>query len=287
MRRLARLLYDLPMETQRVNVLVRGIGDIGSGVAHRLFREGYAVVLHDVPIPTTTRRGMAFADAVFEGHAALEGVHAVRAYDLARVTEALDSHNAIPVYVRDIDPLLAHLRPSVLVDARMRKHAAPEVQRELAPLTIGLGPELVAGRHADVVVETSWQGLGAVITEGASGSLAGEPREIAGHARDRYVYAPFDGVFRTKARIGDEVRKGQAIAEIGSMALTAPLDGLLRGLTRDGVPVSVQTKVIEVDPRSGDAEVRGIGERPRRIADGVLLAIRTSTFGKAVSRQPE
>src|SRR5262249_50682994 len=264
MRRLAPLLYDPPVRTQRVKVLVRGIGDIGSAVAHRLFREGYAVVLHDVPIPTTTRRGMAFADAVFEGHAALEGVHAVRAHDLARVTEALDSHNAIPVYVRAISPLLHHLRPSVLVDARMRKHAAPEIQRELAPLTIGLGPELVAGRHADVVVETSWQGLGAVITEGASRILAGEPREIAGHARDRYVYAPFDGVFRTKARIGDAVRKGQMIAEIGSMALTAPLDGLLRGLTRDGVPVSVQTKVIEVDPRSGDAEARGIGERPRR-----------------------
>ena len=287
MRRPAPLLYDLPVETQRMKVLVRGIGDIGSAIAHRLFREGYAVVLHDVPIPTTTRRGMAFADAVFEGHAALAGVHAVRAHDLARVTEALDSHNAIPVYVRDIGPLLAHLRPAVLVDARMRKHAAPEIQRELAPLTIALGPELVAGRHADVVVETSWEGLGAVITDGTSRILAGEPQEIAGHARDRYVYAPFDGVFRTKARIGDEVRKGQEVAEIGSMALTAPLDGLLRGLTRDGVPVSVQTKVIEVDPRTGDAEVRGIGERPRRIAEGVLLAIRTSTFGKAERRGAE
>src|SRR5262249_51606152 len=110
--------------------------------------------------------------------------HAVRAHDLTRVTEGLDSDNAIPVYVRDIGPLLAHLRPSVLVDARMRKRAAPEIQRELAPLTIALGPELVAGRHADVVVETSWEGLGAVITDGASRMLAGEPREIAGHARD-------------------------------------------------------------------------------------------------------
>lgn len=255
-------------------MVVRGVGDIASAVAHRLFRDGYAVVLHDVPMPTTTRRGMAFADAVFDGHAALEGVHAVRAHDLARVKESLDSRNAIPVYVRDIGPLLTDVQPSVLVDARLRKHAAPEAQRELASLTIGLGPDLVAGRHADIVVETSWEGLGAVITEGASRPLAGEPREIAGHARDRYVYAPFDGVFRTKARIGDAVRKGQEVAEVGSMALTAPLDGLLRGLTHDGVPVSVRTKVIEVDPRNRDAEVRGIAERPRRIADGVLAAIR-------------
>ena len=84
------------------------------------------------------------------------------------------------------------------------------------------------------------------------------------------MYAPFDGVFRTKARIGDAVWKGQEIAEIGSMALTAPLAGLLRGLTRDSVPVTVATKVIEVDPRGREAEVRGIAERPRRIADGVL-----------------
>ena len=261
-------------------LVVRGIGDIGSAVAHRLFREGYAVVLHDVPMPTTTRRGMAFADAVFDGHATLEGVHAVRAHDLARVKESLDSRNAVPVYVRDLGPLLANIRPSVLVDARMRKHAAPEIQRELAPLTIGLGPGLIVGRHADVVVETSWDGLGTVITEGASRALAGEPREIVGHARDRYVYAPVDGIFRTKARIGDAVRKGQEIAEIGSMALTAPLDGVLRGLTRDGVPVTVRAKVIEVDPRSREAEVRGIVERPRRIADGVLSAIRASEFGK-------
>lgn len=217
---------------------------------------------------------MAFADAVFGGHAALDGVHAVRAHDLARVNESLDSHNAIPVYVREIGPLLADVRPSILVDARMRKHAAAEIQRGLAALTIGLGPDLIAGRHADVVIETSWDGLGAIITNGASRPLAGEPREIAGHARDRYVYAPVAGVFRTRARIGDLVRGGQEIAEIGSLALTAPLDGVLRGLTHHGVPVSVRTKVIEVDPRGREAEVRGIGERPRRIADGVLTAIR-------------
>jgi xanthine dehydrogenase accessory factor len=132
----------------------------------------------------------------------------------------------------------------------------------------------VAGRHADVVTETSWDGLGAVITDGSSRPLAGEPRDIGGHARDRYVYAPFDGVFRTKARIGDEVRRDEVIAQIDSMVLAAPLDGLLRGLTHDGVPVTTRTKVIEVDPRGAGAEIHGIGERPRRIAGGVFAAVR-------------
>lgn len=226
---------------------------------------------------------MAFADAVFDGSAILENVHAVRAHDLARVTEALSGRRAIPVYVRDIGSLLADVHPDVLVDARVCKHSRPEVQCGLVPFTIGLGPDVVVGRHADVVVETSWDLLGAVLTEGSSLPLAGEPRALRGHARDRYVYAPLDGIFRTKARIGDVVRQGQEIAEIASTTLSAPLDGVLRGLTGDGVPVTVRTKVIEVDHREAAAEIRGIGERPGRIAEGVLTAVRSWVTEKRVT----
>lgn len=255
-------------------VLVRGVGDIGSAVAHRLFQEGYSVVLHDEPCPTTTRRGMAFADAMFDGHATLDGVCAVRADDLEHVTQALTKRDAVAVYAGQWEPLLAALQYRVLVDARMRKHAEPEIQREYGDFTIALGPDLVAGHHADVVIETSWEGLGAVITQGATLPLRGEPRKISGHARDRYVYAPVEGVFSTRSRIGDVVRQGQKVAEIGSAVLAAPLDGVLRGLTRNGVPVRERTKVIEVDPRGDAGEVTGISERPRRIADAVLSAIR-------------
>jgi xanthine dehydrogenase accessory factor len=257
-----------------VIVLVRGVGDVGSAVAHRLFQEGYAVVIHDDPRPTTTRRGMAFTDAVFDGHAVLEDLCARLADDPESAWRLVIERKAIAVYVQPMAPLLAALTPEVLVDARLRKHSAPEAQQGLAPLTIVLGPGFVAGRHADVVIETSWDDLGRVITEGGSLPLSGEPREIDGHARDRYVYAPIGGVFRTQSRIGDPVRQGQEVAWIDSTCLTAPLDGVLRGLTRDAVPVTVRTKVIEVDPRGRVNEVRGIVERPRRIAGGVLSAIR-------------
>jgi xanthine dehydrogenase accessory factor len=253
---------------------VRGVGDIGSAVAHRFFREGYLVVIHDDPKPTTTRRGMAFADAVFDGHAILDDVHAVRADDLECLEQMLAAGDGVPVYVLPLGPLLATLGHRVLVDARMRKHSEPEVLMGHADFTIGLGPGLEAGRHADVLVETSWEGLGSIITKGTSRPLEGEPREIEGHARARYVYAPFDGIFRTGARIGDAVRRGQEVAEIESTPLKAPMDGVLRGLTHEGVPVTVGTKVIEVDPRGAGGEVRGIAERPRRIADGVIVAIR-------------
>jgi len=224
--------------------LVWGVGDIGSAIAHRLFRDGYAVVMHDDPMPSTTRRGMAFADAVFDGQTVLDGVRAVRADTLEGVERALARADTIPIYVRPWGPLLATLRCCVLVDARMRKHVEPEVQRGYADFTIALGPALIAGRHADVVVETSWEGLGKVLTEGATLPLAGEPRALGGHARDRYVYSPIDGVFRTKAQIGDSVRHGQVIAEVGFTVLEAPLDGVLRGLTHDGVHVTLGTKVI-------------------------------------------
>ena len=155
----------------------------------------------------------------------------------------------------------------------MRKHAAADGQIGYADLTVGLGPALVAARHAHVVVETSWDGLATVITEGASLPLAREPREIAENARDRYVYATVDGVFRTKARIGDSVRQDHGVAEVGAVVLTALLDRVLRGLIHDDVPVTVGTKVIEVDPRGSEAEVRGLGERARRVAEAVLQAV--------------
>ena len=254
-------------------VIVRGLGDIGSAVAHLLYRERFGVVIHDGPEPTTTRRRMAFTDAVFDGRATLEGVEAVRVPYLEQASDLLASRRAIPVYVGPLRPLLKLVDPDVLVDARMRKHNEPETQRGLARLTIGLGPKVVAGQHADVVVETSWDGLGTVLCEGSSLPLSGEPRSLGGHARDRYVYAPRAGVFHTKAQIGDPVHQGQAIAKIGDASLVAPLDGVLRGLTRDGVPVPVRTKVIEIDPRARADGIHGIGERPRRIAEGVLSAI--------------
>jgi xanthine dehydrogenase accessory factor len=255
-------------------VLVRGSGDIGSAVAHRLFRADYSVVIHDIPQPAATRRGMAFADAVFDREVMLEGVTARRVDDLTALCALLPQHTLIPLTVAEFQLVLQTILPQVLVDARMRKHIQPEPQRGLAPLTIGLGPNFVAGETTDLSIETSWgDRLGQVVARGTPLPLAGEPRPIGGFARERYVYAPTDGVFSTKLQIGDKVHSGEVLAHVGAVELTAPLDGVLRGLTHDGVPVRSKTKVIEVDPRGDRAVVRGIGERPARIAEGVLKAI--------------
>ncbi len=255
-------------------VLVRGSGDIGSAVAHVLFQAGYAAAIHDIPQPTATRRKMAFADAIFDRCAHLEAVEARRVDDLKQLPPLLAAHQIIPVLVIDLAILLEVLRPDVLVDARMRKHQQPEVQRGLAQLTIGLGPNFVAGETTDLAVETRWgDSLGQVLAAGATQPLQGEPRPLGGHSRDRYVYALVAGMFHTAFEVGDLVEQGQKVACIGSTPLYAPLTGILRGLTKNGVPVSVGTKVIEVDPRGLAAQIVGISERPGHITQSVLQAV--------------
>ncbi|MFO7584539.1 MAG: hypothetical protein R6W69_07400 [Anaerolineales bacterium] len=261
-----------------LKILVRGSGDVASAAAHLLFHSGYAVLIHEFTQPTATRRKMAFTDAVFDGSACLDGVEGRRVGALPELLMALESRQFIPVTIADFADVLAAVSPSVLVDARMRKHTQPEPQLGLAPLTLGLGPNFVAGGNVDIAIETGrGPDLGRVIRAGAAAALKGEPVSMSGHARDRYVYAPAEGIFRTGLQVGEAVRRGQVVAEINGQPLTAPLDGVLRGLTRDGVLVAVKTKVIEVDPRGESAQVSGIAERPAKIAEGVLRAVREST----------
>jgi len=259
-------------------ILVRGSGDIGSASAHRLFGAGYAVFIHDSAQPTATRRNMAFSDALFDGVAMLEGVQAQYTTDLSEITAILALHDRIPITSIDLATLIASTKPDALVDARMRKHDHPETQIAMAPFTMGLGPNFIAGETVHAVVETGWnEGLGQVIWQGATRPLEGEPQTIAGHARDRYVYAPIAGLFQTTCRIGDMVTAGQQVANIGDSILHAPISGIIRGLTHDGVPVAQKAKVIEVDPRGEPSKTIGIAERPRRIALGVLEAIKQKT----------
>jgi xanthine dehydrogenase accessory factor len=256
-------------------VLVRGSGDVGSAVAHVLLRNGCRVVVHDVAAPAAPRRGMAFTDAVFDGACTLDGVRARRVDEVGALAAAMGARDEVSVTTAALEDVLAAVRPDVLVDARMRKHERPEPQRGLAPLTIGLGPNVVAGETTDLAIETQrGDALGTVVTAGPTRELAGEPRSFDGHARDRFVYAPVAGVLRTGAAIGDRVRAGDVVATIGDEPLAAPLDGILRGLTHDRVPVDAGTKVLEVDPRGDPSAVVGIGTRPRRIAEGVLAALR-------------
>jgi xanthine dehydrogenase accessory factor len=260
--------------TGSLYILIRGANDVGSAVAHVLFTAGYSVILHETSQPVTARRKMSFTDAVFDGCAELENVTAELVDDDSRLLQVLADHQVIPFSTKDISTLIETLHPHILIDARMRKHTQPESQRGLAALTIGLGPNFSAGETVDAAIETAWgESMGRVVWRGTTNPMSGEPREIGGHARDRYVYAPGAGIFHTIYQVGDKVKSGDVLAFIDSTPLPAPITGVLRGITRDGVTVSQKAKVIEVDPRETGAQVSGIGERPARIARGVLQAV--------------
>ena len=222
---------------------------------------------------------MAFVDALYHGTAELEGLLAKRARSLADLAYMLRCRRSIPVVDAPLESVVATVKPEVLVDARMRKRVEPESQRGLAQLTIGLGPNFEAERNVDVAVETAWgEELGRVVRSGGTRPLAGEPKAIEGHARDRYVYAPAAGVFATRFNVGDAVVEGEEVARIGDSVIRAPLAGCIRGITHTGAPVRERTKVLEIDPRGDPRAVLGLGERPRRIAEGVLQVINEATF---------
>ncbi len=231
------------------------------------------MILQDDPAPAYTRRGMAFTDAFFDGKAELAHVIAKRSTLGVHLQSMLACGRAIPALTNGWGAIVDAVHPDVVIDARMRKRALPETLRGAAALTIGLGPNFVAGEMTDIVIETSWEAPGLVIAEGASLPLRGEPQRLGGHGRERFVYAPQAGVFETQRAIGEYVHAGQGIATLAGASILAPLSGRLRGLTHTGVEVAQGAKIVEIDPRQPDANVYGIGERPRRIAAGVLAAI--------------
>ncbi len=257
-----------------MKVLVRGSGDVASAVAHRLFSLGHAVMIQEISQPAYTRRGMAFTDAVFEGKAALQGVLAKRPSTSPDLTHMLQCGRAIPVFVGPLTDALTLLQPDVLVDARMHKRKLPEAQKGLAPLTIGLGPNFVAGEHADLVIETAWgEQLGKVLQHGPSLPLEGEPRAIAGLTRERFVQASHAGVFKEPVSIGTWVNAGDQVGLLDAQPIFAPISGYVRGICHAGVHLEKGGRLLEIDPRREGAHFSGLGERPQRIAAAVVSAL--------------
>lgn len=261
--------------------VIKSASDIGSAVAHRLKRGGYRPVLLESAAPGATRRLMSFAGAVHAGTATLEGLHAERCDRPASALRMAGRPGVIPLLVAEQDAPLP-FAAEVLIDARMRKKRTPPVQIGEATLVIGIGPGFRAGVHAHVVVESNWgENLGHIIREGESEPYTGKHRVIGGMARERYLYAPHAGTFRTGRELLAPVAAGEVVGWVDETPLTARAGGILRGLAYPGLRVDAGAKLAELDPTGDPANSRGIGERPARIAEGVLEAI--AQFRAAVS----
>ncbi len=225
---------------------------------------------------------MAFAAALHEGEIELEGLRGVPCTGSEAALACLERPDCIPVLeAMPAPPLPA---PKVVVDARMRKKVQPEPQLEEAPLVIGIGPGFVAGLQVHAVVESNWgESLGRVVWEGAVQDYTGEHRKVEGHGAERYLYAPHAGIFQTNRDILETVAAGEVVGKVEDTPLVLKISGILRGLAYGGSYVEAGAKLVEVDPLGDITNCIGIGKRPARIAEGVLVAIRE----KMAPRSPE
>ena len=256
-------------------IVVRGGGDLATGTIHRLWSAGLRVLVLEAEHPAAIRRQVSLCEAVYEGETTVEGLRAVRVESL-EAAEAVWAENAVPVLVDPKGSCLEQARPAVLIDAIIAKKNLGTT-REMAPLTIALGPGFVAGQDVDVVVETKrGHKLGRIIREGAAAPNSGVPGIIGGYGAERVIHAPEAGIFRNRHAIADLVTAGETIAVIempdgSEIPVTTQIDGILRGLLRDGYPVTRGFKVADVDPRRSELEnCFLISDKARCIAGSVL-----------------
>ena len=265
-------------------VLVKGGGDLATGVSHRLHRAGFPVVITEIENPTMVRRTVSFAECLYADEWRVEGVTSARAdgetpAEKAQSARAILEAGSIPVMVDPQAEVLAHLRPAVVVDAILAKRNLG-TRIDDAEVVVGLGPGFTAGVDCHAVVETSrGHDLGRVILEGGAKPNTGVPGPIGGYTTERLLRAPKAGVFTSIAGIGDVVRAGEAVARVEGAEVTSAIDGVLRGLLRDGIEVPAGFKVGDVDPRAEPAHCHTISDKSRAIGGGALEAIMMFLFG--------
>ena len=253
-------------------VIIKGAGDLASGVAHRLHRAGFKVVMLELPQPMVVRTTVAFASAVYQGDMLVEGVRASLA-PIAEDPAGYWDKGVIPVYVDPPGEQVKHLCPHVLIDAIMAKRNTGTDYRD-APIVIGLGPGFTAPQEVHAIVETQrGHDLGKVIYAGTAAPNTGVPGEIAGIGAQRVMRAPAAGTFRSERCIGDLVQAGETVAFVDSTPVVSAIDGVVRGLLFSGLTVEQGTKVGDVDPRGREEYCRTISDKARAVGGGVLEAI--------------
>ena len=262
--------------TQKKNlVIVRGAGDISTGTIHRLWSAGYRVLALETARPAAIRRQVALSEAVYQGQAEVEGAIAVRIECLEQA-EAVWESNRIPLLVDPDGKCIGKMNPDVLVDAILAKRNLG-TKKNMAPLTIGLGPGFVAGEDVHYVIETMrGHNLGRIISEGSAIPNTGVPGMIGGYAKERVIHANAEGELHVICDIGTQVIAGDQIAEIRetsgtAVAVCTKISGIVRGMIRDGYPVTKGFKIADVDPRIEELNnCYTISDKARCIAGSVL-----------------
>ena len=258
-------------------IIVRGGGDLATGSVYKLKRSGFPVLVLEVAEPYAIRRNVAFCEAVYRGVQTVEDMTCYRADSRSQAEQFL-LEGKLTVLVDPMGEAIPKLKPLAVVDAILAKKNLG-TRRNMAPITVALGPGFTAGEDVDAVVETKrGHNLGRVLWSGCAAPNTGIPGTIGGYGKERVIHSPAEGILRNVKRITDTVSEGEVIAvvetEEGIVPVKATLDGILRGLIRDGYSVTEGFKIADIDPRADEYDnCFTISDKARCIAGGVLEAI--------------
>lgn len=264
-----KLAEDKPY---RATAVVRGGGDLATGVVQKLWHAGFRVAVLETPAPVAIRRTVALCSAVYSGFYQVEDMHAVLVKN-PQDCEEVWRRSQIPVLVDPTAQSLSVLKPLILVDAIIAKKNTGTSKR-MAPVTIALGPGFTAPEDVDAVIE-SMRGhrLGRLILDGAAMPDTGVPGNLGGKTAERVIHAPAGGKVSLIRQIGDTVRMGELLFMVEDTPVYSPLDGVLRGLIYDGSVIPKGLKCADVDPRPADeVDCRSISDKARCLGGAVLEA---------------
>jgi xanthine dehydrogenase accessory factor len=257
--------------TQPNVCLLRGGGDLATGVAWRLTRAGWPVIVCELDAPLTVRRTVALSSAVLDGEVDVEGMRAVRSHDAEHAME-LAVTGVVPAL---ISPELPSIDADVVVDARLAKRNI-DTSIDDAALVVGLGPGFIAGVDCHAVVETMRGArLGRLLWSGAAEPDTGTAGVVGGRGAERVLRAPADGTVAWDVAIGDVVDHGQQLGTVGGVAVDAPFSGVVRGLISDRVEITAGLKIGDVDPRLDATACGQISDKALAIGGGVVEAVLT------------
>jgi len=260
------------MPVKNLKVLIRGGGELATAMACRLADSHFKVIMTEVSKPQAVRRNVSFCEAVYEGTKTVEGKTA-RLVSSAGETRAAWKAGQLALIVDPDVTILSDIKPDIEIDAIIaKKNLGTRITD--AELVIGLGIGFEAGKDVHVVIETNrGHNLGRVIREGIAEADTGNPGNIGGYTTERVMRAPSDGTFKTIKKIGDMVKAGDTVAYVGKEPVKAAIPGIVRGLLRDGTPVTKGLKAGDVDPRGNKEYCFTISDKGRTISGGVLEAI--------------
>lgn len=256
-----------------MKVVIRGGGDLATGVAEVLYQSGFKILILDIEKPSSIRRSVCFSEAIYDGIIQVENIICKKVENENEI-EKCWNEKIIPIMVDEKGEIIKKIKPDVVVDSIIAKKNLGTT-KEMAPITVALGDGFEAGKDVDIVVETMrGHNLGRIITSGRAMKNTGIPGEIKGVSKDRVIYSLANGIFSSVKKIGDTVQKDEIIGYVGDVEIRGKISGVLRGIIREGYEVTENMKIGDIDPRIEEKNnCFTISDKARSLGGAVLRAI--------------